>query len=683
MRIKRWVIPPLQKEVAAQLAEESGIDPFLALLLVTRGITDAESAAGFLLGGEIEDDPFSFADMDIAVDRIQRAINAREMIAVYGDYDVDGVTATVLLYSYLREKGGDVIYYIPERECEGYGLNRQSIDYLHQQGVKLIVTVDNGISACDEIDYAAQKGIDVVVTDHHEPPKKLPGAVAVVNPKRADCESGFKEYAGVGVAFKLACALEGDTDVILEKYGDLAALGTLGDVMLIEGENRALVRAGLKVLNQNTRPGINAIKKLIGIEGKQLDSLTTVFSLVPRLNAAGRMDTPDLAARLLLTNQEIVADSLAYELQECNTKRKAMEEKILEEVDRRLQSEPGLLAQRVLVIDGREWHLGIIGIIAAIIAERYGKPCILLSTIEGETKGSGRSINGFSLYEALAACSDILLSFGGHDQAAGVTLNPDIIDEFRARINRFAAEKYPQMPVPELRIDFKIRPSQVDVQKLNLISALEPLGHGNPQPVFGLFGMRIDNIMPIGKGRHLRLSVSRDDARLSVFRFNSTCESFPYECGQIVNLVVTMERNEFRGVVSPTLLLKDIRLTQAEQEELIEAVGTFDRIIRHEGVSGEEAALCKPDRMDVERIYRFIRSEKRWIGTLDQLAFLLGRPAVSYIRLRVSLETLREAGLLRLIDRGDVLEVSVVPVTEKADLNKTPIMQYLDACLLK
>jgi single-stranded-DNA-specific exonuclease len=238
------------------------------------------------------------------------------------------------------------------------------------------------------------------------------------------------------------------------------------------------------------------------------------------------------------------------------------------------------MASRVLIIEGNDWHTGVIGIIAARIVERYGKPCILISTTDNESKGSGRSIKGFSLFEAVSACSDLLSRFGGHEQAAGLSLSPENIDLFRKRINEYAAQKYPKMPVPELKIDFKLRPSQVDVGKLNLISALEPLGAGNPQPVFGLFDMKLDNIMPIGQGKHLRLSVSRDDVRLSVCRFNTTCESFPFECGQIVNLVVTMERNEYRGVVSPTLLLKDIRSAELEQEELIDDLQSFEAIVR-------------------------------------------------------------------------------------------------------
>lgn len=683
MSIKRWVIPSLDKEAAAQLAEDCEINPFLALLLVTRGITDAESAADFLLGGDISDDPYSFADMDIAAERLLRAIDNREMIAVYGDYDADGVTATVLLYSYLREKGADVIYYIPERECEGYGLHKESIDKLDQQGVKLIVTVDNGVSAADEIDYAASKGIEVVVTDHHQPPNNLPKAVAVVNPHRVDCGSEFKDYAGVGVAFKLVCAMEGDTESVLERYGDLVALGTLGDVMPLTGENRTLVRAGLQILNQNIRPGIQALRKLAGVDNKNLYSITTAFTLVPRLNAAGRMDTPDLAARLLMTNQKIVAETLASELQECNVRRQKAESEIMKEVEKQLQMDSNLLSQRVLVIDGNDWNPGVVGIIAARIAERYGKPCILIATKDGEGKGSGRSVKGFSLFDAINSCSDILSRFGGHEQAAGLSLSSEIISIFRQRINQYAAENYPKMPIPELCITFKLRPSQVDVEKLNLISALEPLGACNPQPVFGLFDMKLDNIMPIGQGKHLRLSVSRDDVRLSVCRFNTTCENFPYECGQKVNLVVTMERNEYRGVVTPSLLLKDIRPAEMQQEELIEAYDSFDTIVRCETITPDEVVRWTPEREHLERIYRFIRTKNNWSGGLDQLEYLLQKPKIAFIQIRLSLEILRQAGLISLNDRGDLMVISLLPVSGKTDLNQTPIMQYLNSYLEK
>ncbi len=677
MSIRRWIVSPLDKEAAAQLAEDCEINPFLALLLVTRGITDPETASEFLLGGEIADDPFGFADMDLAVERIQRALDNHEQMAVYGDYDADGVTSTVLLYTYLREKEADVTYYLPDREKEGYGLHKESIDLLHQQGVKLIITVDNGIAAVGEIAYAASLGVDVVVTDHHQPQETLPAAVAVVDPHRADCGSEFKDYAGVGVAFKLVCALEGDAEPVMARFGDLVAIGTLGDVMPLTGENRALVRAGLRVLNEGNRPGLRALARAAGAENKELSSANVVFTLVPRLNAAGRMDSPDRAARLLMTAQDDVAEALAGEIQQCNVRRQETETGILTQVIERLQAEPRLLADRVLVIDGENWHPGVVGIIAARIVERYGKPCILLAVKDGQAKGSGRSVKGFSLFEAIAACEDTLSHFGGHELAAGVGLSADNIPEFRRRINAFAAERYPNMPAPELRLDFKLRPSQVDVEKLNLLKALEPVGAGNSAPVFGLFQMRLDNITPLSGGKHVRLSVSRDDTRLSVLKFGMSYDDFPFECGQILNLAVTLERNEFRGVVTPSVLAKEIRSAELDQEERILADRQFDRILREETVSPEQTAAWTPERTELERVYRYLRTAKGWNGALEQLRYFLGNPLISYVRLRVALETLRQAGLIGLTDTGDSLKLSLLPVSGKVDLNGTPILQFL------
>ena len=681
--MKRWILPTLDKDAAAQLAEDCEINPFLALMLVIRGITDTETAADFLLGGDIADDPFGFADMDLAVERLQRALDNHEMIAVYGDYDADGITSTVLLYSYLREKGGDVIYYIPDREKEGYGLHTASIDALHKQGARLIVTVDNGISALDEIAYATGKGIDVIVTDHHQPRAELPKAVAVVDPHRADCGSQFKDYAGVGVAFKLVCALEGDTEPVMEKYGDLVAIGTLADVVLLKGENRAMVRAGMRCINNGKRLGIQYLKKVAGVESKEMTSTSIVFALVPRINAVGRMDSPDQAARLLMTTQDIVAETLANELGQCNVDRQTVEAKILKEVMDRLHNDPTLLSDRVIVIDGENWHPGVVGIIAARIVERYGKPCILLSKQDGEAKGSGRSIKGFSLLQAITACEDMLNHYGGHEMAAGIGLPSDNITAFRKKINAYAAEQYPIMPVPELRLDFKLRPSQVDVEKLNLLAALEPIGAGNPAPVFGLFQMKLDNIMPLGQGKHLRLSVSRDDVRLSVVKFNTTYETFPFECGQMVNLVVTLERNEYRGIVTPSVLLKDIRAVDVQQEELLQAFQNFDMVIREDPLTPEKAAEWMPEREQLERTYRFLRKAKSWYGTLEQLDYFIQEPMIPYIRLRLSLEILRQAGLITLLDNGDAMQIKVVPANGKVDLSATPVTQFLNSQVQK
>lgn len=675
MSVKRWIIGQPDGAQAAQLAEECGIHPFLALLLTARGITDFDDASDFLLNAEIGDDPYAFADMDLAVERVQRALDDHEKIAVYGDYDADGITSTVLLYTYLQQQGADVRYEIPQREGEGYGLHLNSVERLAGEGVTLIITVDNGIAAVREIARANELGVDVVVTDHHQPQDTLPAAVAVVDPHRPDCDSECKDYAGVGVAFKFIAALDGDTDGLLETYGDLVALGTLADVMPLKGENRRLVRQGLRIMAEKKRPGIAALMEAAGIAEKPLTASAAVFTLAPRINAAGRMGCPEKAARLLLTEDEEEARRLAAEIQQCNADRQAAEASILDEALERLHRRLELLDPRVLVLEGTGWHAGVLGIIAARLTELYGKPCLVLSVEDGVAKGSGRSLPGFPLFEALAACRDCLLTFGGHALAAGVTVEAARIEEFREAINAFAAARCPRMPVPELRMDFRLRPSQIDLEKLELLSLLEPCGAGNPAPVFGLFRMRLDNITPVGGGKHLRLSLSRDGVKITAMKFQTPPDAFPVPCGAVLDLAVTLDKNEYKGTVTPSIIIKDIRYTDTQQEDLLEALDGFGRIRRREWKS-EDAV---PSRETLAGLYRFLRAAGNWQGTLEQLLPLsvqAGGPA-AYLPLQAALEIFREAGLLDIRQRGERLLLAILPASGKADLNATPLMQYL------
>ena len=391
MSMKKWRIRSFEEAAAAQIAEELKIPRAVAVLLLTRGFPGAgrgpapESALS---------DPFLLPDMDRAVGRIGRALDGFEKIAVYGDYDADGVTATAMLYSYLESCGGNVMYYIPEREGEGYGLNRGAVDALHAQGVTLIVTVDNGISSVDEIAYAKSLGIDTVVTDHHRPGPALPPARAVVDPCRADSAAPYREFAGVGVAFKLIQAMEGpecDGESLLENYGDLAAIGTVGDVVPLTGENRTLVAAGLNYLPRTDRPGLRALIEQAGLEDRELSADRVAYGLVPRINAAGRMESPDQAVRLLISESPDEAGFLAGKICEDNEYRRKIEAEILEKVEERLAAEPSLLCDRVLVVEGDGWHHGVIGIVAARVVERFGKPCVVISRSGGEARGSGRS----------------------------------------------------------------------------------------------------------------------------------------------------------------------------------------------------------------------------------------------------------------------------------------------------
>ena len=680
MSRKRWRISPPDRDAAAELAEACGISPFLALLLVIRGIDTFESVEEFLIGDE-QSDPYCFVDMEPAVARIQQALDSGEKMAVYGDYDADGITATALMYSYLTEQGGQVVYFIPEREREGYGLSRIGIDTLAEQEVRLIITVDNGISAAAETDYAAEKGIDLVITDHHQPPDVIPKAVAVVNPHRVDCESEFKEYAGVGVAYKLICALDGDPDEMLERYGDLITIGTLADVVALKGENRYLVRRGMKLINQDKRVGIKHLRQVAGCgaDVKKMTAGTVLFSLAPRINAAGRMCSPMPAAELLLCDDEQHAEQLAQRIHGYNTDRQTTEQAILKEVYESLALRAEITYDRVLVVDGGGWNSGVIGIIASRLVDRYGKPCIVLN-IEGDVaKGSGRSVSGFNLHEAVKACEDIVVKFGGHALAVGVEVAAADVGAFRRRINEFAAVHYPAMPAPELNIDCKLSPAQIDMEKVELTELLEPFGAGNPTPIFGLFQMRVDNITPIGQGKHFRLSVSRDNTRLSVLKFGMKSEDFSYECGQIVNLAVTMEHSEYRGVVSPLLLLKDIRAADADsrQEEMLDAFRNYDRVMRGEDLTTEEREMWRPLRDELGRLYRHLRGKGSWCGPIEQLAYLLGEPDIPYIRILLSLEVLKQAELVSVSDNGDIIKTTLLPAEGKADLEQTAVMVRL------
>ncbi len=682
VNIRRWSIPQTDKARAAELAESCELHPFLSLLLTAQGVTEPEDVLAYLAGQEEEIDPFSFADMERAAERVRAAIDRHERIFVYGDYDVDGITATVLLYSYLRDAGADVIYRVPSRDL-GYGLHEADVRFASTQGVQLILTVDTGICAVAEVRLASELGMDVVVTDHHQPPEELPAAVAVVDPHRRDCESTAKDLAGVGVAFMLVCAIEGDGEKIFRDYGDLLTLGTLADAMPLCGFNRDLMRRGLLLLEESTRPGLFALRQVAGCTQTGLTATNVVFLLVPRLNAAGRMDDPDLAARLLLTGDEEEAQQLAEQLQQCNVRRQTVSETILGQVDDRLTQNPDWLYDRVLVVDGTGWHDGILGIVAARLSDRYGKPAIVLSAgEEGIAHGSGRSLPGFSLYDALSACSEWLTAFGGHEQAAGMSLPTGSVNAFRRAINDYAAAVCPDMPQAELAAALRLRPEQIDLEKLALLDALEPFGHGNPKPCFGLFHMTLDNIAAMGNGKHIRLSLSRNGCRINAVRFQTAPEEFPIACGSTVNCIVSLERNDFRGVTSVSIRVRDIGYDGTDREKLMEDIRTFEGVMRRELHPAPEQAL--PSRTLLRYTYALLHRCEEWAGTPEQLVYAVYTAAhgelemPSLLPLLVALKLWEQVGLLSVRDGGERLYLRLLPADGKADLTQTPLWRYLE-----
>ena len=678
MILRKWEVRPLDKERAAAFAQTYGVPFFLAMLMNIRGLDDAVHLREFLGEGEPLSDPFLLKDMDKAAARITRAVDNMEKIAVYGDYDADGVTSTAMLYSYLETRGADVIFYIPQREGEGYGMNMGAVEYLKEQGVSLIVTVDNGISSVQEVARANELGIDVVVTDHHRPQEILPDAVAVVDAYRPDDTSPYKHFSGVGIAFKLLMALEdgaGDVEDLLEAYSDLAAIGTIGDIVPLTGENRTLIRAGLERLSQSDRPGVQALLENAGIAGKALTSTNVAFTLVPRINATGRMGAPERAVRLLISGYEEEAEVLSEEICADNEERRRVEAEIAEAAFADIEAK-GYMKDRVVVVDGENWHHGVIGIVASRVTERCGKPCMIISRGETEAKGSGRSIEGFSLFEAICACGDLLIKFGGHPMAAGITLKPENIEAFRKRINRYAAEHFPQMPTQTVTLDCKLNPAALSVSMAQSLTQLEPFGNGNPQPVFGLFNMELSNVTPVGGGGHLRLTLEKNGAVITAMRFNTKPEELPYHIGDKIDLAVQLEAREFRGQPSLTVIVRDMKFAAFNTEKNIASLASFEKWQRGEVLSAEDKNRLYPDRACLAAIYRALRTVNG--KETDQVRFVsqFGKDMTLGL-FKTALLVFEERGLVHSKIADDTFTAALIETSGKTDITRSPVLLAL------
>lgn len=679
MELKLWEVAPLDRDLAAQLAECCSVPFFLAMLLEIRGFRSEEQVKAVLGSGTPLSDPYLMKDMEKAAARIRRAIDNFEKIAVYGDYDADGVTATAMLFSYLETVGADVMYYIPQREGEGYGMNRGAVEALHAQGVSLIVTVDNGISSGEEAALARELGMDVVVTDHHRPQEKLPEAAAVVDAYRADDESPFKDLSGAGVVLKLLVALEdGDADGILEEYSDLAAVGTVGDVVPLVGENRLIVREGLCAMARGGRLGVSALLDRCSAAGG-LSAGVMAFTVIPRLNATGRMGSPERAVRLLCCEYEEEAQALAEEICQDNDRRRQVEAKITAEAMERIENDPSLLYSRVIVVSGKGWHHGVIGIAAARITERFGKPCFVVSEDGELAKGSGRSVEGFSLFEAVSACSGVLERFGGHPMAAGVTLKAGNIGAFREEINRYALSACPEMPAPVLHIDCRLNPASLNASMPRDLHRLEPFGSGNPQPLFGLFGMELREIVPVGGGGHLRLVCQKHGAFVNCMRFGVKLEDFPFSIGDRLDLAVTLELREYRGEERLSVTAREIRPAGLNDTENLHSYRVYEKFRRKELLSPEEKDKISPSRDDLAALYRLFASFRgapfgmqRVLGTLGNRDFTLGK-------LLLCFDILEERQLAQCGPRKEIMTVLLQKTTGKVDLFASQVFSELQA----
>lgn len=678
MALKKWEVASYDRQAVREIAQQTGIPAAAAALLQSRGCKTAEDA-GNLINGAPLSDPLLLKDMEKAVERISRAIEDFQKIAVYGDYDADGVTATSILYSYLESCGADVSFYIPEREGEGYGLNLTAVETLHERQVELIVTVDNGISSLAEITRAKELGMDVVVTDHHQPRQQLPDAVAVVDPFQEDDRSDCKGLCGAGLAFKLVQALEGtesDQQLLLEMYADLLAIGTVGDVVPIVGENRTFVKKGLQLLPQTDRPGLRALIEKAGLEGRTLTSESVAFGIVPRINATGRIGSPERAVRLLLSEDPEEAITLAADICDDNDYRKQLETEIYESALQQLHQEPDRLLDRVLVVEGRDWHHGVIGIVASRITETFGKPCIVLSTNTQEAKGSGRSIEGFSLFLAVSACADLLTKFGGHPMAAGLTMPSENTAEFRRRINAYAAT-LGEMSVPVLRLDGALKPARLSLDLPRTAQLLQPFGAGNPRPLYGLFGVILQEIQPVGGGKHLRLICSSAGVRLRCIKFGTTLEAFPYKPGDVLDLAVELDINEYNGRELLSVIVREIKAAGSNAEALLLGQALFEKAMRGDPLTPEELKILMPDRAACAGLYRTLRACGGYSGGAEKLSGL--DPSMPFARLLVCLELFREHGLIQLEIFGMQYTASLCTTQGKVDLFDSGFLRQLKA----
>ena len=721
---KKWSIrytPTPESTVAVRhLAEKMGVSLTTAKLLYTRGLCTPEQATVFLKQAETSlHDPFKLKDIELAVERILLALEKGERIAIYGDYDVDGVTSVSLLYTYLSRLGADIGYYIPCRSREGYGLSTSAIDTLKDKGVELIITVDTGITAMEEVAYATQLGIDTVITDHHECRPELPLACALVNPHRPDDEYPFKDLAGVGVVFKLICALEmtrcrreGRSEIdgvreICREYADLVAIGTIADVMPIVDENRLIVALGLKLVEETKRPGLRALIDAASgnkpgdhrfpPKKRKINSGFIGFVLAPRINAAGRVSSASIAVELLLATDEERAAELAEELCNLNTTRQVEENRIATEVYQKIEQMPPELCDRIIVIEGDTWQQGIIGIVSSRITERYGLPSILIS-FDGATrgypsdddlgKGSGRSIKGLNLVEALADSEEYLARFGGHELAAGLTVRRGNIDAFRKRINEYAREQLTEdMLCISVDADCEVQMSELTLALAQEIDKLEPFGTSNPVPNFVLRDVTLLRTIPMGSGKHTKLILEKDGISMVAVWFGTELTAIPFEIGDRVDVMFQLNINEFQNVTSLQMIVQDVQLSVSYETSFSDAQKRYDEIRLGAPITADEDVI--PTREDMACVYTLLRREHQIGHTYFPIRRILSMVSqqgstIGYFKLKTIIRIMQELNICEItepIEDCFVFDFYFNPT--KTSIDKSSILKKLKLQLIK
>jgi len=711
-----WIVHTTREEMennptAEEISEHLGIALPTAQLLINRGCTGTEEARRFLCK-ETEQlhDPFLMKDMEAGAERIISALENEENIVIYGDYDVDGVTSVSILYLYLKENGASVDYYIPCRNGEGYGITRSAVKKLADAGTQLIITVDTGITAVAEAEYARSLGIDLVITDHHECHSDLPAACAVINPRRPDCTYPFKELAGVGVVFKVLCALEArlhpeDSLIdcirrISKEYGDLVAVGTVADVMPVRDENRLIISYGLTLIENSTRPGlvelIDATKTDSRYGGKRKITASFIgYTIAPRINAAGRIRDASIAVELFLAPDGKTAAPIARDLCDINKERQAEENKISEEAYADIEAKHDFGKEPVIVLENETWHHGIIGIVASRITEKYGCPSILIS-FEGQEdigKGSGRSVKGMNLVEALSSCQDLLEKFGGHELAAGLTIRRENLPEFRKRLNEYAADCFRDMDMTaSLEADCELSPEDITMEQAKELYYLEPYGVSNPAPMFVMYNVGLADITSVGGGKHTRLTVRIGGSNVTAMCFRSTAAELDLYPGDHVDIMFGLDINEFMNQKNLQMIVKDVRLTDRLYEYEKEEHELYDKLTgKNEFCQREYPGNMIPERQDFAVVYSTLKRELRSeheVFSLRALRYLLSRNGIPmpYPKLKAVIDIFSEMGLLKVEEldaEREIYSFGYIRVSEKIDLERSGLLRTMRSNVMR
>ena len=713
---KNWIIRSVETTDTAHkislIASALGINPIVAKLLYTRGYTDEASAKSFIyMESEMLSNPFKMKDIENGIARIKAAVDNGEKITVYGDYDVDGVTAVCTLYLYLKSLGAKVDYYIPSRAGEGYGVSVAAIEAIKGNGTSLIITVDTGITATEEVKYAKGIGIDFVITDHHECRTDLPEAVAVINPHRPDCEYPFKELAGVGVVFKLICAYEervfsisrtAAAQKIFSKYADLVAIGTIADVMPIKEENRIIVRYGLSMIENTGRTGLSALIEASSskLESQRISKKKKVkitsgyigYTIAPRINAAGRIKNATLAVELFLEENWDNAIRIAEELCQINKERQAEENKIINEAYEKMAGYD-IDNNPVIVLDADTWHHGVIGIVSSRITEKYSRPSILVSfegnesptpSLEDVGKGSGRSIKGMNLVDALCYCGEHLVKFGGHELAAGLSVTRAELPTFIAKINEYARNNLTAEDlIPTVEADCTVNFSDVTLALAKSIRMLEPYGVGNPVPVFVLRDVTVAEINGISDNKHTKLTVTDGVHTLSAIYFSNPPSNLGIYVGDKIDLLFNIDINEWGGRESVQLIAKDHKISRSQQDELTKERARFEQIKGGASFDAEEDVM--PTRDDFAAVYKLmLNSLRAGNDTLSHRDIMSkfrcdgsGR-SIGYAKLKIIIMVLKELNLVGIDDVAEeVYRFSIHYTTTKTELDKSTLLRRL------